>query len=412
MIYSNPEQIGILACPGGAAFADQMIAELENISKKKFWRKIHFLAEKYSLSEKEIIKRINLSLDLQPTTLNLKQPADQFHALSFKIPARFTRFSNGEFKTEILSTVRNMDVYIIQDVENHYPLYLNSDEKEKYILSVNDHIFCLLVTVDAALHAGAKRVTVVLPTYPYARQHKKKGREGLTAARVGQFLEYFGVARIITLDLHSKEIENSFNRLRLENLHASYLILKLLSTIADLNNPDLVMISPDTGSVDRNKFYSTALNKSLGMIYKERDYSRVSLSATQNNITNIRLLGSVEGKTIFMADDILGTGGTLLKAMKALKEWGAQNIICAVSLPIFSGSSIQDFEEAYKNGLFYRIIGTNAVFHDKNLLDREWYLSSNICPLFARSIYHLHSNRSLSPLMDNRKIIKEMLENK
>lgn len=412
MIYSNPDQIGILACPGGAAFADQMIAELENISKKKFWRKIHFLAEKYSLSEKEIIKRINLSLDLRPTTLNLKQPIDQFRALSFRIPARFARFSNGEFKTEILSTVRNMDVYVIQDVENHYPLYLNSDEKEKYILSVNDHIFCLLVTVDAALHAGARRVTVVLPTYPYARQHKKKGREGLTAARVGQFLEYFGVARIITLDLHSKEIENSFNRLRLENLHTSYQILKLLSTITDFNNPDLVMISPDTGSVDRNKFYSTALNKSLGMIYKERDYSRVSLSATQNNITNIRLLGSVEGKTVFMADDILGTGGTLLKAMKALKEWGAQNIICAVSLPIFSGSSIQDFEEAYKNGLFYRIIGTNAVFHDKNLLDREWYLSANICPLFARSIYHLHSNRSLSPLMDNRKIIKEMLENK
>jgi len=410
MIHSNPHQIGVLACPGGAEFADKLISELEQLSQKGTRRKADILAEKYKMSREQIIRQINLSIDLRPTTLNLTHPLDKIRATHYRVPAVFTRFANGEYKTEITSTVRNNDLYIIQDVENQYPVRLNKTDSQTYTLSINDHIFCLLVTVDAALQAGARSVTVVLPTYPYARQHKKKGREGLTAARVGQILENLGVTRILTLDLHSKEIENSFNRLRVENLHASYQILKVLHQIVDLKDPDLVIISPDTGSVDRNKFYSTALNKALGMIYKERDYTRTSLSATQNNITSIHLLGEVKGKTVFMADDILGTGGTILKAMKILNDLGAKRIICAVSLPVFSGSAVENFEEAYQQGLFYRMIGTNAIYHNERLLEREWYVSADIYQLFARAICRLHNNRSVGSLMDNRRIIKQLLD--
>jgi ribose-phosphate pyrophosphokinase len=89
---------------------------------------------------------------------------------------------------------------------------------------------------------------------------------------------------------------------------------------------------------------------------------------------------------------------------------GARQIICAVSLPFFSGNAVEAFEEAYRNGLFYRMIGTNAVYHEKSLLQREWYLSADITYLFARSIYRLHAGRSLSSLLDNRKIIQSMLE--
>ena len=250
----------------------------------------------------------------------------------------------------------------------------------------------------------------MLPTYPYVRQHKKQGREGLTAARLGQFLEFAGVQRIITLDLHSKEIDNTFNRLRLEDLHASYQILRALSTIADLQSPDLVIVAPDTGSIVRNKFYSNALSKSLAMLYKERDYSRTSKDARHNNITNVRLLGSVEGKTVFTADDMLATGGTMLRAMSTLKSMGAERIICAASLPFFSGNAIETYEDAYREGLFYRFIGTNAVYHDQSLLGREWYISTDITYLFARAIYRLHADRSVSSLLDNKKIIQSMLE--
>jgi ribose-phosphate pyrophosphokinase len=409
MIYSIPDQIGILACPGAAVFAGRVARELESIAREKMRHKLDVLSQKYGLAREEILRRINLLVDLRPTTLDLRLPAAEMRPTHCRIPARFTLFANGEFKTEILTSIRNMDVYVLQDVENHYPLVMNRGDAQRHVLSVNDHIFCLFTAVDAAMHAGAKQVTVVVPAYPYSRQHKKKGREGLSAARIGQFMEYSGVKRIITLDLHAKDIENSFNLLRLENLHASYQILKVLASVVDLADPDLTIIAADTGSIDRNRFYATALGRSLGMIYKERDYSKVSTSAKQDNIVKVSLLGTVAGKTVFMADDMIGTGGTLLRAMRILKEQGAARIICAVSLPYFSGNAVETFDEAHREGLLHRIIGTNAVYHDKSLLAKPWYLSADVTALFARSLYRLHANRSLSSLLDNREMIKDLL---
>jgi ribose-phosphate pyrophosphokinase len=109
-----------------------------------------------------------------------------------------------------------------------------------------------------------------------------------------------------------------------------------------------------------------------------------------------------------MADDILGTGATLIKGMRLLKENGARKIICSISLPLFSGNSVSFFDDAYKDGLFYRIIGTNAVYHEE-LLKREWYISVNISGLFAQVISRLHQNLSVSSLLDNREIINRLL---
>jgi ribose-phosphate pyrophosphokinase len=309
-------------------------------------------------------------------------------------------FANGEVKAEIMESIRGKDVFIFQDVENRFPVRFNGDDRK--ILSVNDHLMTLFVAVDAVKQASAGRITLVLPIYPYSRQHKKKGREGLTASRLGQQLEFLGVNRIITLDIHSREIGNSFRAMTLENLHASYQIIRTLTELPDVLNDDFVVVSPDTGAVDRNKFYATALKKPLALLYKERDYSKVSQDALDSNIAEIKLLGDVSGKTVFMADDMLGTGGTLLKAMKFLKEQNAGKVIAAISLPLFSGNAIDYFDEAYKNGLFYRVIGTNAVYQE---LEREWYISVNITKLFAQIIARLHANLSLSSLLDNRDII-------
>ncbi|HCC37155.1 MAG TPA: phosphoribosylpyrophosphate synthetase, partial [Treponema sp.] len=256
------------------------------------------------------------------------------------------------------------------------------------------------------------RITLVTPNYPYARQHKSKGREGLTASRIGKIFEGLGVNHIITLDIHSRDIANSFTRMRLENLHASYQIIRTLSRLDGILDDDFVVVSPDTGAVDRNKFFAAALKKPLALLYKERDYSRVSKDAAETNISEIRLLGNVRDKTVFMADDMLGTGGTLLKGMKVLKENGARRVICSVSLPLFSGNAVSYFDAAYKEGLFYRIIGTNAIYQEE-VLKREWYISVNISSLFAQIISRLHQNLSLSGLLDNREIINRLLmENK
>ncbi|MBP5792809.1 MAG: ribose-phosphate pyrophosphokinase, partial [Spirochaetaceae bacterium] len=112
---------------------------------------------------------------------------------------------------------------------------------------------------------------------------------------------------------------------------------------------------------------------------------------------------------VFMADDMLGTGGTLLKAMEFLKEQGATKVIAAISLPFFTGNAIEQFNDAYQKGYFYRIIGTNAVYHEE-LLNCEWYINTNVTVLFANVISRIHHHQSLSNLLDNRSIIDKLVK--
>ncbi len=409
MSSSKPERLGIISCPGTEKFSSEVVYYLKKQYVKKYNRFAETLAEKYSMSLEDVWIAMNLNVDLHSVRVNPRKAVDKYHPPSFDLPVKFTRFPNGEFKAEIQTSVKGMDVFIIQDVENHYPLAISRND-EKRILSINDHIFILFVTMDAVRQAGAARITLVLPTYPYSRQHKKKGREALTASWFGKTCEFMGASRIITLDIHSREIENSFHKLMLENLHASYQILLKLRDLVDFSDRDLVVVSPDTGAIDRNKFYAGNLKKPLALLYKERDYSRISKNAGESNITRIRLLGDVKGKTVFMADDMLGTGGTLIEAMKTLKKLGAKRIICSVSLPMFSGNAVRYFDEAYKEGLFYRIIGSNAIYHDETFLKREWYISASVSDLFARSISRLYHSRSLSTILDNSNMIQKLLK--
>jgi ribose-phosphate pyrophosphokinase len=375
---------------------------------KQFNRTVEELSKQYNLEKDDVIRRLNFTNDVVSNRQYLHGNVLKYRCPHFKVSSRFSLFPNGEIKAEIMESIRGKDLFIIQDVENHYPLSFN-EGKTTQKMTINDHLMTLYVTVDAAKQAGAERITVVAPVYPYSRQHKAKGREGLTASRVGKILESLGVDRIITLDIHSREIVNAFKFMRVENLHASYQIIRKLSQIENIDSDDFVVVSPDTGAVDRNKFYATTMKKPLALLYKERDYSKVSKDALDNNISQIKLLGNVEGKTVFMADDMLGTGGTLLKAMRFLKSEGATKVICAISLPLFSGTAIEHFDEAYKEGLFYRIIGTNSIYHE-DLLAREWYISTNITKFFAQIISRLHEGLSMSPLLDNRDVINKLIK--
>jgi ribose-phosphate pyrophosphokinase len=408
MKYLNPANLAVIACPGGDVFADEVI---------------HHLHHKYRLSRKQTIEEVskyyNISTDQADLQINLlnkiiahgtaSQGNSEKNNKPFKVPVKFTLFPNGEIKSEIEESIRGKDVYIFQDVENRYPVKFSGEVVNN--LTTNDHLMTIFVTVDAARQAGAGRITLVIPNYPYSRQHKAKGREGLTASRIGKIFENLGVDHIITLDIHSRDIMNVFNNMRLENLHASYQIIQTLINLDDILNDDFVVVSPDTGAVDRNKFYASALKKPLALLYKERDYSKLIKDASNSNISQIRLLGNVKDKTVFMADDILGTGGTLIKGMRHLKENGARRIICAISLPLFSGNAISHFDEAFNEGLFYRIIGTNAVYQEE-VVKREWYVNVNISRLFAHVILRLHQNQSVSSLLDNAGIINRLLSKK
>ena len=410
MPYSEPTDLGIIACPGGEAFADAVITHLKHMYKHRFTLKNDAISKRYDLNKDQLVKDINLRNDLETSDLVIRGATDKYRAPVFKVDATFTYFANGEFKTELNESIRGKDIFIFQDVENHEVITLNGG-KNKLSLSVNDHLMCLLNTIDAVRQAGAAKITLVVPVYPYSRQHKKKGREGLTAAMLGHVYEMLGVSRIITLDIHSREIVNAFNSINLENLHASYQIIRELGKIVDLTGQteDMVVVSPDTGAIDRNKFYASGLKLPLAMIYKERDYSVVTQNAKDTNIKSVKLLGDVKGKVAFLADDMLGTGGTLLKAMSFLKDNGATKVIAAISLPFFTGNAIELFDEAYKQGLFYRVIGTNAVYHEE-LLKKEWYISTDVSGLFANVITRIHHNQSIGDLLDNRTIIEKIVK--
>jgi ribose-phosphate pyrophosphokinase len=406
LIYSNPANLAIIACPGGNIFADEVILHLRKGYRRNIEKSSMELGKFYGLSTDEITREINLINEIIFPHVNLQRSREKYCIPKIKVPTKFTFFANGEIKAEIQESIRGKDVYIFQDTENHYPVEFAGGIKR--VLSVNDHLVAAFVAVDAARYAGAQRISLVVPNYPYARQHKSKGREGLTASRIGKIFEGLGVKNIITLDIHSRDIANAFTVMRLENLHASYQIIRTLSRLDGILNDDFVVVSPDTGAVDRNKFFAASLKKPLALLYKERDYSRISKDADDNNISEIRLLGNVRDKTVFMADDMLGTGGTLLMGMQALKKHGARRVICSVSLPLFSGDAVSYFDKAYNDGFFYRIIGTNAIYQEE-VRKREWYINVNISGLFAKTISRLHQNLSLSDLLDNRDIINRLL---
>ncbi len=409
MSIIKPHKLGIIMGPGSEYLAGKVVKHLRSLYIERYNKLAKNLVNRYDISAEEVLKYSSFIDDLGNKKIPAGKCPEEFVCPNFSIPVKYTRFLNGEVKAEIQEPVRGLKLYIIYDISNDSPIKVaGCEEAQKF--SINDHLMFIFTTVQAARLAGAEGVTLVLPSYPYARQHKKSFREALTAALFGQFCETLGIERIITLDIHSKEIENCFRTTHLENLHASYQILVELKKIIDISDPDITIVSPDTGAVSRNKFYAQLLHRPLAMLYKERDYSVVTTDAKHNNIKSINLLGNVEGKTVIMADDMLASGGTMLIAMKKLRELGAKKIICIISLPFFNGNAVENFDQANKEGVFDYVIGTNAVYHDDTLLSKPWYIQTDISELFARTISRLHHGRAISPLLDNRKIVQRLVD--
>ncbi|AGT27500.1 ribose-phosphate pyrophosphokinase [Borrelia miyamotoi] len=397
------KSLGIIACPGGRVFADKIMEELRKIFLDAESKVIGKISQTSNSLKKDVLKpERNLSHLLE---------GFEFSDLSFdetmEIPVNFVKFANGEFKAEILETIRNKDIFIVQDVSNTYPVYVNNNEK--VIMTINDHLMNLMTTVDACIQAKAHSVSVIVPSYPYSRQDKKHSREGLTASLFGRFLEELGVKHILTLDIHSKAIENVFRKTYFENLNASYEIFCALAELIDIKDSNLVVVSPDTGAVNRNKFFASSLKRPLALLYKERDYSKIAHNVNDSNISVTKLLGDVEGRNVFMSDDILATGGTFIKAVKLLKGMGAKKIICAISLPFFNGDAIRYFDKAYEEGYFYKIIGTNAVYHDDRLISKSWYYESNVAHLFAGAVLAIHNRVSFQKILDRSHDIQELI---
>lgn len=410
MSIIKPHKLGVITGLGSEYLAGKVVKHLRRLYVERYNKLAKTLVSRYDIPEDKILREVSFIDDLGSKKIPSGKCPTEYQCPNLDIAVKYTRFLNGEVKSEILDPVRGLKIYIVYDVTNNSPLKISGYDTP-VSFTLNDHIMMLFTLINAVNLAGADGITLVLPTYPYARQHKKSSREALTAAVFGRMCENLGVERIITLDLHCKEIENSFTSLHMENLHASYQILVELKKIVDISDPDITVVSPDTGAVARNKFYAQVLHRPLAMLYKERDYSIVTTGAKNTNIKSISLLGDVQGKTVLIADDMLASGGTMLIAMKHLRTMGAKKIICITSLPFFNGNAVETFDKAHEEGVFDYVIGTNVVYHGEDLLSKSWFIQTDISELFARVISRLHHGRSISPLLDNRKVVQKLVDN-
>ena len=318
------------------------------------------------------------------------------------------RFGTGEGKCVIDETVRGHDVYIICDVFNYGVTYKMYGVENH--MSPDDH-YQDLKRVIAAMGGKARRVTVVMPMLYEGRQHRRNGRESLDAALMLQELVHMGVSNIITFDAHDPRISNAIPLAGFDDVQATYQMIKaLVRAVPDisLNKKDTIVISPDEGGMSRCMYYSSVLKLDLGMFYKRRDYSRIVNG--RNPIVAHEYLGnSVEGKDVFIADDIISSGESMLDIAIELKKRNAKRIFAYATYPIFT-NGLEAFDKAYADGKIDYVFGTNLSYRTPELLSREWFCEVDVSKYLSYLIMALNHDMSISKVIDPHQKISALLE--
>lgn len=325
----------------------------------------------------------------------------------FLIAASCPRFGTGEGKGVLKESVRGYDIYILVDVCAYNITYRMYDLEVP--MSPDDH-YQDLKRIIAAIAGKAKRVNVIMPMLYESRQHRRNTRESLDCAMALQELEAIGVANIITFDAHDPRVMNAVPLCGFENVMPTYQMLKaLLRSVKDLqiDKYNMMVVSPDEGAVQRNIYYSSVLALELGMFYKRRDYTQVV--AGRNPIVAHEYLGaSVEGKDIIVADDILSSGESMLDLAKELKKRKAKRIFCIVTFAFFT-NGIQEFEEAYQQGIIHRVVATNLTYRSPELRAAKWFVEADMSKYISYLIATLNHDRSLSALLNPYNRIQSLL---
>jgi ribose-phosphate pyrophosphokinase len=284
------------------------------------------------------------------------------------------RFKNNECRIEIRENVRGAEVFVLQSI-------CNSPAG-----SVNDSLMELLLMIDALRRASANRITAVVPYYGYAKQDKKtKGREPISAKLVANMLETAGAERLVTLDLHAAQIQGFFN-IPVDNLTAAPTLCNYLKN-QGLQGNNVVVVSPDAGGVPRAETFAKRLKSTLAVIIKRRPQPDVS------EVTGI--VGDVQGKVAVVVDDMISTGGTLVKAAEALINEGATDVYTLATHGIFAGDAVKQFA----NSPIRRVIVTDTIPRNDSLdADGGKIEQQSIAQILADAIKRITSNRSVSEL--------------
>ena len=318
------------------------------------------------------------------------------------------RFQSGDAKGLVKDSVRGLDVFLVVDPGN-YALTYNLFGTVNH-MSPDDH-YANLKRLIQAVAGRAHRVSVIMPSLYGGRQHRRISRESLDCAVALQELQQMGVANIITFDAHDPRVVNAVPLMSFDNVMPTYQVLKTLQKNMpelDFHKDHFMVVSPDEGAMSRNMYFSSVLGCNLGMFYKRRDYSRVVNG--RNPIVAHEYLGeSVEGKTVFIADDIIASGESMLEVASELKKQGAAHIICNATFPLFT-SGLQKFDEAVANGTLTAVLGTNLTYRRPELLQRDWYFDVDCSKYTAYFVAAINHDMSVSALCDPIQKINALLE--
>ncbi|RKD20914.1 ribose-phosphate pyrophosphokinase [Caminicella sporogenes DSM 14501] len=283
--------------------------------------------------------------------------------------AEVSSFSDGEIAVNIGESVRGADVYVIQSTSA--PL-------------VNRYLMELLIMIDALKRASAKRINAVIPYYGYARQDRKaKARDPISAKLVANLLTTAGADRVLSMDLHAAQIQGYFD-IPVDHLVG---VPILANYFKELNLDNVVVVSPDLGSVTRARKFADRLDASLAIIDKRRPKANVS------EVMNI--IGDIKDKNVILIDDMIDTAGTITNGAVALKEFGAKDVYACCTHPVLSGPAI----ERLKNSPIKELVVLDTILlPEEKRLENMKILS--VASIFAEAIRRIYSNESVSVLFD------------
>ncbi len=327
---------------------------------------------------------------------------------NFIVESECPRFSSGDGKGLIKSTIRGDDLYFIVDVGNYSCTYNMFGRKN--CMSPDDHFQDLKRLIQAA-SGKAHRINVIMPILYGGRQHRRSYRESLDCAVMLQELAAMGVANVVTFDAHDPRVQNAVPLMGFDNVMPTYQVLKtLFRNVPDisLTRDHFMIVSPDEGAMNRNMYYASVLGVDLGMFYKRRDYSRIVNG--RNPIVAHEYLGSsVEGKDVFIADDIISSGESMLDIAYALKKQKAGRIFAYATYAIFT-NGLEAFDKAYEEGYISGVLGSNLTYRSPELRQREWFFEVDVSKYIAYFIAALNHDNSVSTIIDPHEKIEQLLK--
>lgn len=282
---------------------------------------------------------------------------------------RVERFADGESYIQIKENVRGADVFVVQPT----------------CAPVNDHVMELLLIIDALRRSSADRITAVLPYYGYARQDRKdQPRVPISARVVASLLERAGADRILALDLHAAQIQGFFD-IPVDHLFVTPVMLDYFKP---KNIEDLTVVSPDAGGVERARAFAKRLNAPLAIIDKRRDAPNVA------EVMNI--IGDVAGRNCLIVDDLIDTGGTLVKGVDALLAQGAASVSACATHAVLSGQAV----ERISKSRLQEVVLTNSIPVRPEVAACPKITILSVAPLLARAIQSIHGETSISVLFE------------